>query len=146
MLIAGLSFLAVAVPCENALTQDDDAATDETVCRKMIENMADRISRYCTAQNLNSLQYLKLRGALGTVSNKTLERQLLDSLKERGITLLDVDSTRLKGHIASQRQGATSVLLLQCTLSDSNGTDLQTFRVREFLGSSRTLKKRFQNP
>ncbi len=136
VLIAGLSSLAVAVTYQNASAQDDEVATsDEVVCRKMIENMADSISRYCTAQNLNSLQYLTFRGAHGTVSNKTLEQQLLGSLKERGITLLEVDSTRLKGRIASQQQGTTSVVLMQCSLSDISGTELQTFRVREVLGS-----------
>ncbi|MBX3437253.1 MAG: hypothetical protein KF861_07180 [Planctomycetaceae bacterium] len=130
-IIAALALAAVQLLQNAAPAQDGDILSDEAICVKMIEQMADQIQTYCIAHNLKTLQYLKFVGNHGTVSNETLEQRLIDSLKKRGIDLLQLDSTRLRGRLVSQKSGAQSVLLVQCTLTDISGAELQTFRLRQ---------------
>ncbi|MGE0374183.1 MAG: hypothetical protein AB7I48_24275 [Planctomycetaceae bacterium] len=124
--------LALTQWLQVASAQDEnEQSPDQAICLKMIEEMAEQVQQYCEARNLKTLQCLKFVGTHGTVSNETLEQQLIEHLKKRGIEVQKSDSTRLRGRIASQRTGTTSILLVQCTLSDISGAELQTFRLRQ---------------
>jgi len=136
VLIAGLLSLATTQLLNHASADDDETSSDKAVCRKMLNEMADEIQKYCEARNLNTLQYLQFLGTHGDMSNDALEDELIDSLTTRGIKIQPVDSTRLKGRIMSQASGDRSVLLVQCTLTDPSGAELRTFRLRQVVDRS----------
>lgn len=137
LISTGLIALAATQPFQFASAEDEAVeSSDEAVCSKMIDEMANEIHKYCKARNLNTLQYLQFLGAHGTVSNEALEKQLFESLTKRGIEIQKLDSTRLRGKIASQASGESSILLVQCTLTDANGSELRTFRLRQVIARS----------
>lgn len=136
LLIAGLLALTTTQLLKNASADDEQSSSSRAVCLKMINEMADEIQKYCKGRNVRTLQYLQFLGAHGDMSNDALEDELIASLRKRGIQIQDLDNTRLKGRITSQSSGSKSVLLVQCTLVDANGAELQTFRLREVVSES----------
>lgn len=129
-LCACFALMITVVPLA-ASAEEAEQPSDQAVCVRMIEEMAVQVHEYCHSRNVRTLQCLKFVGTHGSVSNEALEQRLIESLKKLGIEVQKSDSTRLRGELVSQRAGSTSILLVQCTLTDISGAELQTFRLRQ---------------
>ncbi len=131
--------LAAAAICGSVpLVHGQDPAevsSDQAVSKTLIDEATAQIETFCKARNMLTLQVVDFRGTVGARESTEVKREWLDSLKERGISMRDVDSTRISGCIETQASGDTSIIVLKCTLSDSRGGEIRTFRVRRVIAA-----------
>lgn len=110
-------------------------SSDEMLSKSMMGEVAGQVEKFCKAHRVTTLQLVEFRGTVGTRATADVRQDWLDSLRERGISLRDLDSTRISGSIQTQQEGDAEIILLMCTLSDSRGADIRTFRVRKVISS-----------
>ncbi len=131
--LVALAMAGMASPVEAQETPDE--SSDQALSNKLIDDVAGQIEKFCKARKVNTLQVIDFRGTVGSRATADVKRDWLDSLKERGIAMRDVDSTRISGRIVTQQSGDVEIILLKCTLSDSRGAEIRTFRVRRVVTS-----------
>ena len=101
--------------------------------KKLIDDIAKQMEKFCKAKSVSTVQVVGFKGSIGTQSEADVKRQWLDTLKEHGIGMREVDSTRLSGCLMTQVSGDDSLVLLTCTLTDNRGAEICTFRVRKVI-------------
>lgn len=119
----------------SAVRAEDDPKTadDQAISKKLIDDIAKQMEKFCKAKSVSTVQVVGFKGSIGTQSEADVKRQWLDTLKEHGIGMREVDSTRLSGCLMTQVSGDDSLVLLTCTLTDNRGAEICTFRVRKVI-------------
>ncbi|MCA9026247.1 MAG: hypothetical protein KDA86_13655 [Planctomycetaceae bacterium] len=132
VLYAGLLMLLMVETSSVVHAQDASGeSTDESLSKELMDEVAGQIEKFCKAHKVTTLQVVDFQGTVGARATAEVKQDWLDSLKECGISVRATDSTHISGRIQSQQAGDTEIILLMCTLSDSRGADIRTFRVRK---------------
>ncbi len=136
--IFAVSVVALLIAGMASSTQAQETpgeSPDQALSKMLIDDVAGQIEKFCKARKVRTLQVGDFRGTVGARANADVKRDWLDSLKERGIAMRDIDSTLISGRIVTQQSGDVEIILLKCTLSDSRGAEIRTFRVRKVVTS-----------